>query len=401
MSDNPKQVDVASVLQLEQRTFFTEIRKLKFAPKTYEKYTELLRVFKVENAPSSHALLLREQTRAINDKNLQKVINGLEDFLDKVPEEFKPICEPTFIEAVQKVELFCQKNILLFQKMTSLIERLIATVPERTLSPYHAIYAHLIFALKDYNNGVFMYSSKFESVQKTMTPQTLQLFLYYVGCLAMFKRELRLALFYFTECVEVPCKELTPACVGAYKKGSLIHLIVKRSPFKFSNSTLSAFSEIYKELAVYRLITEHFSSGLEKIKFHIEAYEKVLRADGNFGLSQQVMVAYIYAGVEKVSKAFSCIPIDQLARRIHIDSSSTKKIINVMAKEKLINATFKQDIVTFLPAQVNDNGVDKLIAYLKHCENIYVITKEHLTKREEEEANKKSKKTEQKDKATH
>nr|BAN37759.1 COP9 signalosome complex subunit 3, putative [Entamoeba histolytica] len=380
--------DLSSVLDKNQSTIFNEIKGLKFSPLTYERYNELLEKYTISNYPSSHLLILKEQTRTLNDKNLSKVISSIKNYHENISPSMKKSLEPVFLETLQSVERFCQRQCSLLDKLTDLVHLLLSEVPDGVLSPYHALLAHILFAKKEYEHGKILYFTKYHKVQQPMNSFTLQLFLYYSGCIALYNRDLQEAYFLFDQCITTPSKEITPQCVAAWKKEALLCLIINYSLYPVSKQ-FNYFIDLYQPLLVYKQIQENFINGPEKVKFIIEAFSSILKQDGNLGLAKQVVVSYIYSGINKVSKAFNSISVEALARRIHYDKNLLSVGLNKLIKKGLINASFDGDIIVFEEVKVKDKGLVELLFQLKECEQIYEEMKHHLTIREEEQMNKK------------
>ncbi|EDR29970.1 hypothetical protein, conserved [Entamoeba dispar SAW760] len=378
--------DLSNVLNKNQSTLFKEIKGLTFSPKTYEKYNELLEQYTISGYPSSHLLILKEQTRTLNDKNLTKMISSLKNYYENISPSMKKSLEPIFLETLQSIERFCQRQCSLLDKLTDLVCFLLNKVPCGVLSPYHALLAHILFAKKEYEHGQVLYLTKYHKVQQPMNSFTLQLFLYYSGCIALYNHDLQSAYFLFDQCITTPSKEITPQCIAAWKKESLLSLILNYSPYPISRQ-LNYFTNLYRPVLAYKEIQENFINGPEKVKFLIETFSLVLKQDGNLGLAKQILVSYIYLGINKVSKAFNSIMIETLAKRIHYEKNQLKVQLNKLIQKGLIKAQFDGDIIIFEEVKVKDQELVGLLFQLKECEQIYEEMKHHLTIREEEKGN--------------
>ncbi|ELP94219.1 COP9 signalosome complex subunit, putative [Entamoeba invadens IP1] len=389
MSKEKQKVELNSVLGYPQDVLLSEIKSLAFSPKTFEKYSELLTAYKPNEFPCSHCLILREQTRTLNDKNLQKFMSEVDAYITTVKVENFASAESLFLEMLHKTEVYSQRNGNLITKMSPVIEKLLSRVEYGILSPYHSFQAHILYSTKQYDIGKVLYCTKYKGVAPGMDSFSLQMYLYYVGCIALNNRDLRDALFLFHQCVVCPNKSLTTPALCAWKKATLLSLIVRHTQYN-TNGYLAFFVDNYKEATVYITLSEQFSAGVDKLQNVIEMFSPQLKSDGNFGLAKQVLVAAVLNGFDNVSKAFSTIAIDQLAKRVHLTQNELKKFIKAMTEKDLLTITLSQDVVTFKEKPVNDKTITELFQQLVECEAIFGFMKQHIAIKEEEIASAKS-----------
>ena len=393
--EGPEKQDIEKYLPLDQLTLFEQIRKISFNPKTYEYYTNLTKKYPIVTYPASYLLILREQTRTLNDKNGTEFIEVVTEYHDVMittilpqqttPNPFKKSLQLFFVDVVQKVEKFVQKNTAMIQLLVPMVDHFLSSVPEGILSPYHALLVHIQFALRDYQAGREIYKRKYHGVSEGMNSTTMQLYLYYAGCLALFNRDMNESFFLFDQCITMPTKEVTPQLVAPYKKVKLLSLIVNHQGYTIKkNPHLASFVENYPSIDVYHKITEAFVSNPDRISYYINIDGEQLKKDGNFGLAQQVQISYIYCGIRKVSKAFNSIAIKELAKRIKLDAKEFERNLKKLVDGGFVNGRIDGEIFYFGENVIPTKGMEELFAQLQEAEGIYMDMRNHLTQREEE-----------------
>ena len=393
-TETPKKEELEKYLKNDQIELFSQIKKVSFNPKTFDNYSNLLKNYPMQNFPSSHILILREQTRTLNDKNVLTFIDNIiqyhEFMISLSPQteeqkELRMLIETMFIEVVQKVEKFAQKQIELLQLLVPMIVQLLNSVPDGLLSPYHAVLVHIQFALKDYEEGRKIYKRKYHGLTNGMNAQTLQMYLYYAGCLALFNRDLEESYFLFDQCISMPTKEVTPQLLASWKKIMLLSLIVNYLPYKIKgNPHLESFVNNYRGAEIYMRINDAFINSPDKIGYFINVEGEQLKKEGNFGLAQQVQVSYMYYGIKKVSKAFNSIKIKDLAKRIKLDSAEFERNLKKLVKGGFVNGHIENDVYVFGENVVAKDKMVELFAELQEAEVIFTDMRNHLTQREEE-----------------
>ena len=346
--EEPEKHDIEKYLKNDQIKLFDEIKKVAFNPKTYETYSNLLKTYSPIEYPSSHLLILREQTRTLNDKNVHQFIEQLiqyHQYMTTVllpqpttPNAYKKTIQLVFVEVMQKLEKFTQKSIELFQLLVPMVHLFLETVEEGVLSPYHALLVHIQFMLKDYAEGRLIYKRKYHKISEAMNSQTLQFYLYYAGTMALYNRDLEESYFLFDQCISMPTKEVTPQLLASWKKITLVSLIVYHLPYKIKgNPQLETFINNYQGSYVYMKITESFLNSPDKIGYFINVEGERLKREGNFGIAKQVEISYIYFGIKKVSKAFNSIKIKELAKRIKLESNELERNLKKLIQGGFIN----------------------------------------------------------------
>lgn len=170
-------------------------------------------------------------------------------------------------------------------------------------------------------------------------------YFYYASCIYAALKDYDNALFYFEQALTIPCCSISQIMIEAYKKFLLISLILRSKltllPKYTSRIVLTQIKPIC--MAYHELAQAFTNSDLDKFNSTIQKYIDLYQQDRNFGLIKQLKQAFFKKNIQRLTKTFITLSLDDMAVKVKLTNSKDAEayVLN-MIKDGEIYATINQ-----------------------------------------------------------
>lgn len=167
---------------------------------------------------------------------------------------------------------------------------------------------------------------------------------YYGGMAYCAVKKFDRALEFFSVAISVPADSVSSVMVEAYKKYSLVCLLlhgkfVDLPPYaSFVLRQIKQLTQPYQEL-----MTAHKTNNVEKFNEQLAKHNTVLAADKNLGLAKQVGVKMTRCNIKKLTETFLTLSLTAIAERVKLaDAQVAETALVSMINDYEIHATIDQ-----------------------------------------------------------
>lgn len=214
--------------------------------------------------------------------------------------------------------------------------------------PQHWMLAQVAILAKCYNYGVAVFDSDPFHIDPDATAvdaRDVRLFCYYAGICYLGMKKWASAVEWLKTVIAAPAIVPSAIQVEAYRKHVLACLLahgqVDSNP-RYANAQLlrhlKQLSQPYDELA-----TAYSTHSTDDVHKCAEANLEVFRKDGNFGLVKQVIKSLYRRNVQRLTKTYLTLSLDDIAKQVKLSSTAdAEKLILQCISRGEIFATISQ-----------------------------------------------------------
>jgi hypothetical protein len=336
---------------------------------------------------------LQKDDKVLNDifpglinliKNIDaKYLNNLIQKESKINQDFYLICQ-----LLTDISIKIKQEVKALRILYKILYTLIFPNKDNRhiFTSIHCNIAKLALRTKFLNIGEMLIRNRILEVNPNLYPitntQDLLSYHYYAGMIYSGLRKYRDAINMYTMCIILPTNEISAISVEAYKKITLLNLIVKGKRVQLPSYTsnqlmqhLPATTESYQKFTNAFLRNLSSFNGKEsdinnEIYELVNSFEKELETDNNYGLILECLSKLKEQNVLKLTKTYVTLNIDDLdyepAYLLSIDN------LNVKIDMKLNIVVFNDDEDIFETKESANN----LKTLINNVNNLNKIVKE-------------------------
>lgn len=203
------------------------------------------------------------------------------------------------------------------------------------LTPIHADLCQLCLMSKCFKPALEFIDVDITGISPASDEDTkyFLLYFYYGGMIYTALKDYDRALYFFEVCVTTPAMAVSHIMLEAYKKYTLVSLILNGKVVflpKFTNSAarlMKRLSQAYQELA-----TAYATNNCDEIQTIITKYEDLFTRDHNLGLVKQVLGSLYKKNIQRLTNTFLTLSLSDVASRVKLSgpADAEKHILNMV-----------------------------------------------------------------------
>ena len=225
----------------------------------------------------------------------------------------------------------------------------LSTIRVNQLTTVHSDLLQLSLAAKNFRPALDLLSHDILDINKpnnaAFDSRYLLGYFYYAGCVYAALKQFDSALFYFEQALTVPGTALSQIMIESYKKLVIISLISKgkvqvlpKYTSRIVTSQIKSTCYNYSELA-----QAFMSFDQEKLNDICSKLNEVLVRDNNIGLVKQLKQALYKKNIQKLTKTFITLSLNDMATKVKLGSASeAERLMLSMIRDGEIFATINQ-----------------------------------------------------------
>ncbi|XP_033208915.1 COP9 signalosome complex subunit 3 [Belonocnema kinseyi] len=217
---------------------------------------------------------------------------------------------------------------------------------ESQLTPIHADLCQLCLISKCFKPALEFLDIDITNISSSSDEDTkyFLLYYYYGGMIYTALKNYDRALYFFEVSVTTPAMAVSHIMLEAYKKYTLVSLILNGKVVflpRFTNSAarlMKRLSQAYQELA-----TAYATNSCDEVQAVITKYEELFTRDHNLGLVKQVLGSLYKKNIQRLTNTFLTLSLTDVASRVKLagPADAEKHILN-MIEDGEIFATINQ-----------------------------------------------------------
>ena len=203
------------------------------------------------------------------------------------------------------------------------------------LTPIHADLCQLCLISKCFKPALEFLDVDITSISSSSDEDTkyFLLYFYYGGMIYTALKNYDRALYFFEVCVTTPAMAVSHIMLEAYKKYTIVSLILNGKVVflpRFTNSAarlMKRLSQAYQELA-----TAYATNNCDEVQTIIAKYEELFTRDHNLGLVKQVLGSLYKKNIQRLTNTFLTLSLTDVASRVKLagPADAEKHILNMV-----------------------------------------------------------------------
>ena len=171
---------------------------------------------------------------------------------------------------------------------------------------------------------------------------------YYGGMLYASLKNFERALYFFEIAITTPSMAISSIVLESYKKFILISLIQHGKIKSLPKYTSQAVTRHIKQMVVaYTDLAAAYSTfSIHKVTLVVREHSDQYLSDTNMGLVKQVIASLYKKNIQRLTKTFLTLSLEDMANRIQLESKEDAEqyILNMVSSPALLGATCERDL---------------------------------------------------------
>lgn len=312
-------------------------------------------------------------------------LGDFELFVSQIKQLIELGCPNQISRGIDKFSYICHYfvKVLVEQKQAfrgiSLICKAIQKIQKcpSELTSLHADLMQLCLVAKCMKPGIKFLDIGITTISAEMNKdaKSFLLYYYYGGMVYLAVKEFEKALFFFQVAVTTPSMVLSQIMLEAYKKYILLSVLLTGKVDALPKYTSAVVARYLKPLSTaYTELAETYNKyDSDELRIVANEHQQTFQNDNNVGIVKQVIASLIKKRIQKLTKTFLTLSLDDMATRVKLrDAEEAEKYLLEMIEDGIIFATIDQQagMVSFHnnPDRHNTNTVlEKIHGKMEKC----------------------------------
>jgi len=170
---------------------------------------------------------------------------------------------------------------------------------------------------------------------------------YYGGMIYASLKQYERALYFFEVAITTPSNAISMIVVESYKKYILISLILHGKLKNLPKYTSQIITRMLKQMIPHytELVSAYSTFSIHKINLVISEYREQFTSDTNMGLVKQCVASLYKKNIQRLTKTFLKLSLEDMANRIHLSSKEEAEqyILNMIEEGEIFAQINQKD----------------------------------------------------------